>query len=196
MPRCGQGTNHMSPRLVSGFCQRCIYSAEQENPKQRKVWTKKTVFVRYDCTCKTFLPSECRLTKGRGQNRQGVAFKFISHSFSVSANHPCQNINAWWETSFKQDCSLQKRMNASILNWIIEDLVRFLEKLAALLDRDHKLLKGGERRKQNIPRKENAFVVMTLLISRLPGLSMESIMFPLSAGELRRVSVVHWKGSL
>lgn len=43
-----------------------------------------------------------------------------------------------------------------------------MEKLSALLDTDHKPLKGGGRRKQNIPHKENAIVVMALLIPRLP----------------------------
>lgn len=47
-----------------------------------------------------------------------------------------------------------------------------MEKLTALLGRDHKPLKGGGGRKQNIPHKENAIVVMALLIPRLPVLSI------------------------
>lgn len=47
-----------------------------------------------------------------------------------------------------------------------------MEKLAALLDRDHKPLKDAGRRKQNIPHKENVIVVMTSLIPGLPLLSI------------------------
>lgn len=47
-----------------------------------------------------------------------------------------------------------------------------MEKLAALLDRDHKPLKDADRRKQNIPHKENVIVVMTSLIPGLPLLSI------------------------
>lgn len=48
------------------------------------------------------------------QKKQGAAFKFISRSFSISANLPQQNINLWWETSFKQDISVQKIINTDV----------------------------------------------------------------------------------
>lgn len=63
-------------------------------------------------------------------------------------------------------------MNTDVANEIIEVLVRFVEELATLLDRDHKPLKGGGRRKQSILHKANAILVMTLLIPRLPVLSI------------------------
>lgn len=37
----------------------------------------------------------------------------------------------------------------------------FVEELAALLDRDHKPLKGRGRRKENILHRENVIVLMT-----------------------------------
>lgn len=95
----------------SGFCQRCAYSAEPESQKQRKVLTKKPWIWEMGLQCSDLSPLWTQ-TNVELQKKEGAAFKF--HSFSISANLPWQNINLWWETSFKQDVSVQKIINTDV----------------------------------------------------------------------------------